>query len=214
METAKFDKVFRDKTDAFEMKPSSQAWEQIAQQLPSNRRFVASWPKVAAIGLLTLGMGWMAHRYLSATHEPVTAHVMVDYPRPEVPIDWAIPVKKPSTASTQMVTGLQYAKTPVATRSETRVPVYEELALTRREWDSSWLITPHEPASAAMPKMSSPAGLVKINYYAGATEPGPGASKKKVTRLLVRAQQTSPAELWADLRQAKDDLISHALKLD
>lgn len=54
------DQYFRDRLSSHEVKPSKLAWERLERQLPQQQKKAAfPWMRVAAVGLLLLGFGYM-----------------------------------------------------------------------------------------------------------------------------------------------------------
>ncbi|MBV6646888.1 MAG: hypothetical protein KI790_15635 [Cyclobacteriaceae bacterium] len=217
MDPSKIDRIFRERTESYEVTPSTDAWLQVASQLEHKNKGLMLWRVAAAVLLLVTAGLYTWHVSNSKTDVMLTAEV--NHPQLEGELVWSLPAltnKQPTTAN--KVIAIKKLNTPDKELSEnliaeagstTQQPVIElqsKTALVQEIFIDEIILDQLYGVE------NTP--TVKIRYYANITDQPEGKDKNTLGKLLAFAQQIKPGELLAGAREAKDDLFNSSVKLN
>lgn len=199
MEGKELDKLFREKLGRHELEPSAQAWNQVRDQLKVESSGFGRMRVAAAVAILAT-LSWMVID--AQTDEPTDmAFFTPNAPAAPMAFSFALPEIKASVV-------------PVAQDSQSQVEKYVEktvlieepvLLETRREM-------PGQVASVKINSLMEPEESIfdsnatfQMTYIASETS---DESRRGIQRLLARAKDMTPGEMWASIRESKNDLFS------
>lgn len=210
MKSNNMDRLFRERADQYEIKPSAAAWDAIQGQVKTKS---SPWPmivKVAAAVVIMISSVIVVLNWTDDT-ETILAGT-ADHPtRTGQTVAWKLPEGMLNTDqpdiyaanSPQMTKEDQKEDAPLLGNPTTQ-RAYLELLSVVVAWE---LPVPQKPGIF----MNEPlVTRVKIRYYASnaTVETESEKEKKSFSQFIARAQEKlSPDELLADLRTAKDDLF-------
>lgn len=230
MDHKKLDRLFREKLDQLEATPSPAAWSQIEKQIQSKQSFgMVYWIAASVALLLTFWFVWPENQAGQGT--PILAEV--SHPVPEAAPTFKLPeikeketnayVNKASKTKIDAVkTGLKIKKQTVA-KNETE----SENHLTREPVETLNLIADIEtevPKSmetkeARTAETEVAYQSVKITYIASSTarsevigSESAGDSTGVLKKFIAFTEKIDPGEMLADIRNAKDNLLSNGFK--
>jgi len=212
------DKLFEEKLKNYQKEPAGAAWEQIQKELGHEKK-PFPWMRVAASGAILIAAGVLTTQLL--TQSPVTeegASIHPDHPTlPQAHI-WAIPQVE-QEALTQSV-----AKHPSASQKSQNInqpdPANEaapsqtmlkapEVTAKRSVADIAPAPLTDIPLSTESLKNQAVASdyAVQITYKA-VKDTVETEDKSKLEQLWTRAKEIKPGEMFASIRQAKNDLFN------
>ena len=228
MDHQNIDRLFREKLDAFEVKPSPQSWSQVEKQIrPSQSRSIY-WI-AASVSLLFIS--WLVWPLQSELDDsPILSEV--NHPIPEMLRDLETPVaielneievvKKPLLKSVQKQSKSSFLAnnddvTPVIEKEESEdVTLLENKTFVAMEELDTPVLEEMIEMETVTPKEDFRA--IKITYIASSqTEPASAINHNNdstgvLKKVIAFAERIDPSEVLADIRTAKDNLISNGLK--
>lgn len=217
----KLDQLFRHKLEAAEIAPKASSWEQVQGQLTQQKRaWMPVWQIAASITVL-LAFGISAYlmqpskkQFLSASDSPKRQYPLqfkasadtlsLENPKTEksVPVVPTKDTQKPDTRKTDMKEN----------KTEYFVPEHDQwMAVEKTEFQNLEVDLP-VTFPRELTKQSSPLGevlpTIKITYIASQSVDEPDLlMPDRLNKVVSLARQVSPADMLADLRDAKDQLF-------
>ncbi len=212
MDQTKIDRLFREKADNYQPTPSADAWKVIDNQIHPKREHWKQYLKVAALlGVVLSTVLILLKVDQEETATSIAARTEIDHPQNVREAIISIPEKqKEITESTDAVS-------EATTEPELTIePVQRETQFITLQNVQRKKIMPEftQPDIPGIYQLKPAESKIQIKYYAYATPVEDEASKGKIGRLFEYAQNTSPAEMLAKVREAKDDFINSKLNLD
>lgn len=214
MSKENMDRLFRERAEQYEAKPSAAAWEQISGTITTEKRVFPMVWKVAA--MLTVLLSATLILFNLRDNTTSDAYVIADHPVQTLePMQWNLPEQK-------VITEDQMAPAQYANAQQTPFTIDKSLVQEKEVWTEvaatgrpildikrldvvlEFPALPHPVLSLNKPKNTG----VKIRYYASNTSLEEEKEKKSLGQFLAKAQaKLSPDVLLADIRTAKDDLF-------
>ncbi|MFT6868255.1 MAG: hypothetical protein ACJA08_003105 [Cyclobacteriaceae bacterium] len=205
----KTDDFFRSKLYSAEVAPAINSWAQVQKGIGTN---VTPWyvgiGKIAAVGIVLITAAVVLF-YLPKKDEKWLAG-MTDHPMIEIKSNVEIIV--PELEIRSLVNHKKPAKTDA--KKPAAINVYEPIIVLAKELEVD-RITPQvftiEPKEMTLIEIANNRSVktpqVKITYIASSENPDSDQPLERINRVVVAAQQVSPSELLADLREAKNHLL-------
>lgn len=204
----KIDRLFREKSEAFEVQPNEEAWKAIASQVHTKGTGYLVYWKVAAAVLVMLGVGF----WLFQVGQKVPGEMMISGDFPQEETQFTLPDVPGVLVADLQIEKEETVQSLKQTRSEPGTHVLPSRTLPHgispigtRDLIKRDNIT--QLPDLAKVKETSQTKVV-IRYYAHTPDSSNVKGKKGLGQLLAKAQTFRPGELLADLRAAKDDLLS------
>lgn len=199
------DRLFREKLDQLEVKPTAQAWESVRMQITSQKTSWWTPMRIAASVILVLAGGLSL--YLLPKTQPAQSEmaVLADHPvaAPALAWEWHIPVRREAAPAKK------HTKPAIPVAKPVIVP---EKITQERNWQLVAVapIAPKllEVESLGLPKLNN-SGVakeqpaIKIRYVASTEDP----DGTRLNEVLEKLREVDAGELLADLRDAKDNIF-------
>ncbi len=213
MDLNKLDNIFREGADQFRPTPGPDTWQKIQGELNHEKTSWKFYLGIAA-SLVVLVVSAIIFMNDTTTTSKSTAVIEGDFgPETVVAADMMIPVKSqdlgiPIKEEKEKITS------PIANPVLEMEPVKTQMLLAQVPTKIGYMTSINEPIIHEI-KLSEPQqDKIQIQYIADATNDAKDSSKGKIGKLLDLAQSTSPAEMLANMREAKDNFLSSKFSLD
>lgn len=219
----KLDRLFQEAAGNYSPTPSENAWEAIESQIEPKGKSKINWLYVAASVAILAVLSIPVKNYLSYQKEDTLANsgpgpvIVVDAPSMEAVAFLKIPISTISESYQDEVKKEKMDNLIVpelildASQNEKVQIAMLSIELHPRTIEQP-IITGLKEISIQVSDL--PPAKVEIKYYAGATDEATDTSKRKIDKLIEYAQSTSPAEMLAKARNAKDNFLSSKFSLD
>lgn len=228
MDHQNIDRLFREKLDGYEVKPSTLSWSQVEKQIRPSQSQTIYWVAASVSILFISWLVWPLQSELNDT--PILSEV--NYPAPEMFTDLESPVaielneieviKKPLFKSVDKQSQNSFLANnnnvaPVIEKEESEdVTLLENKTFVAMEELETPALEEMIEMETVTPKEEFRA--IKITYIASSqSEPTstvdqPNDSTGVLKKFIAFADRIDPGEVLADIRTAKDNLISNGLK--
>ena len=222
MDQQNIDRLFREKLDQLEVKPSSHAWSQVEKQIRPSKTPVIYWVAASVSLLLVSWMVWpeaTPEQQLTPIASEVNAPSQVDIPT------FVMPVIKEAEEKKQIKKSLRKPLTqPQFAINKQEVPTVEEQEqLPIMEIENKTMIAiegieePQNIEEIIGEPVKAEFRTVKITYIAssGATSKE-NVQKSDSTGMLKKfiafTDKIDPGDMLADIKTAKDNLLNGGFK--
>lgn len=202
------DRLFREKSDQFEVKPGASAWEAINGQITTKASIFPIVWKVAAMLIVLLSAVLYIFKWQGSPNSG--SEIIASHPVPAIENhEWVLPKESLASVEQTNVLNETVKAEPVVEKSgdqtiniDLKIDARSVLVIERLDVVLEFPELQRPGLSLEQPQRSS----VKIRYYASNTESE--KNKKSFGQFLAKAQaKLSPDVLLADIRTAKDDLF-------
>jgi len=226
MDQQHIDRLFREKLDQMEVKPSSNAWSQVEKQIRPNKTPMIYW---VAASVSLLFVSWIVWQEAAPEQQFTPIASEVNAPPPADIPEFVVPVidkgeEKPKGAfmkpvrekpmQTQFASNQQ--EEPKEEKVDEQVPVMEvetKTMVAEAEIEAPEIVDKVTEEETAGPEYRA----VKITYIASA---GSGAkediqksdSTGVLKKFIAFTEKIDPGDMLADIKTAKDNLLNGGLK--
>ncbi|MFY0689335.1 MAG: hypothetical protein JXQ90_19345 [Cyclobacteriaceae bacterium] len=208
----KIDSLFKENLEGIELKPSAGSWDEVMTQVDQSTSYKVYW-RIAALICVVIGIGYLV--ILGAPQEMTIAGISIDGPQVEEPLiipEIELPLMAAFESQQIVVEKVPEELPEEVIELPVKMPMmelgsHEGIALVAA---NDYLIT-----DLSGVHIKEPTPIVSIKYMASATSESEDASRNKLGRKILNyAMNTQPADMMADLRDAKDQLLSKGLSFD
>lgn len=209
----RIDQLFREKLHGNEVRPSAQAWRQVNAQIGKKNKWPVYMSMAASVSILVL----IGYLLIGLKNQDQTGSVAtIDHPRA---------LKEAFRPIEIMMVAQRNEITPTGTAAASHIPAhlaelentedlvkFAPISIANIRAVPQELNVPLDLSAASLslertvPQEVRPA--VKITYIAAAEPANDTTKTKGISKFWSVAQSFSPAEVLADIRDAKDNLLS------
>ncbi|MFY0606192.1 MAG: hypothetical protein JXR10_05725 [Cyclobacteriaceae bacterium] len=207
------DRLFRENLDQFETTPSASSWEQVQGQIAPKKLIWVSPSAIAAAVILLIVAGWMIWGAGDQTHitndkiaeitHPVTEPATTTEVKIEIPEKAPKEGKKATQEKQVEKPAIKKITTPKPRVKRMEMNVYKTLAGITPSLEVSM---PINNQIADLPIKEVENQKIKITYIASNVNTKPSGKIESFLNYL--SEEVKPADLLADIRDAKDQILS------
>ena len=214
MERNNIDNIFKEQLSGIEITPISVSWNDLEPSLMGQRKTLKwSLLKVAASIILLIGVSLILTRVTSTVDEENISFISsenISYPRLLTPNEtkWTETsfIMSSQKASQVILVEEEKSETQLARTVNDKLPILEIQSITKIE-----ITTPDSSLDQNdINYLSTSAESIKIRYVAKQSP----SEKFTFDKALGLAQKTSPADLLASLRNAKNEFLNETFRLN
>ena len=208
------DQFFRERLDSIHVTPKEDSWNEIKESVSASTRNRWRTSMAAAAIFIALSCMFVLSPIdkLKSSSAQVTKSSMEDKTVPEKTVA-LVPDKEFFAASVPSTTRKAHKITPKMAPEPAAHLNFETLSLEAKT--NAILVTQSEPAITSNPfDLINTPSKISIIYLANATPDTSQASKRKIDKLWNYARNSAPADIMADIRDAKDQFFDSKISLD
>ncbi len=216
--TNKTDQLFRRKLEELEVAPSVDSWKTVKGQIQEKptRAFYFMWAAASVVVLISVG--YLLYTFpeqsgqplLSVVDHPVVpAESLIEIPneQPEKSLEVSIPSEKRTITHPEKRTNQESVATVAPIVGSESEP-FTLIAVERIDNPRLEVSLSVDFAASVLYTEITQLPTVKITYIASNPSELGLPISDRLSKLITKAQQVSPGDLLADIRDAKDQLLS------
>jgi hypothetical protein len=222
MDENKIDRLFKEKIEIFEITPAPKSWDEIDGRIGSKS---VNWMLIGRVAAAVLIMLSVSLLFIEDHVESieVAQNVAVDElvnpdPVKESNVEFIADalVDEDKSMITKEVVPMIVVSDPIHTEIQFELPQPDKMQLLTLTSISYAKIGDHmiENQQFEVIHAGSKEPKISITYIAEATPAQEKSSKGKLGKLWQYAKNSSPAEIMADIRDAKDQFLESKMSLD
>ncbi len=206
----KLDAFFKERINELEVPPMPESWGKVQQSLPSKKTPWAWIGITATAAMIAIAFGlflFTPKGSISNRGENIAGQI--DHPKTQA-IAWP-KISRPEVVQTQKKAKPRQKLVATAPIEKTQQPVTEvvempKLAELEPEMKIAIEVAKLDIETEAILEKTEEPKPVKITYIAAETPEG--EEKNRLNKMLTAAQKISPADVLADIRDAKNNLLN------
>lgn len=206
----KIDRLFREGLDSHQMQPSDAAWNQLQSQLPGKKR-TTNWLAIAASISLLLTLSWLVYQ---AQPVNTTQLAQIDMPEPLAALELHVS-EQVVLPDAEALGKISLVQTPALTQPSNSMDSYavDEIKSHKLLHVVSIKTYAIQDVPVQFPTLETAPikedrAIVKITYIASNKQVGDDSTNVfKLSKVIAQLKETSPEDLLADFRDAKNNLL-------